>query len=173
MSREDRLRVRLRSRLRGRLWFPSVSVPSRGFPCVQAGFRWGALFDISMSAGEIPVARPLTGDPLWPVPPQSLGALGVLPWAARRFALAVRTLLGLLVTCRCVCWVPLAYRVVASRRCLVAPSPLAVLARRPLALPAPAGWSCAALPSLSRRLAGRWCNGRRRAASPRARGGAL
>jgi len=169
MSREDRLRfrlrVRLRVRLRGRLRFPAASVPLRGFPCVQAGFRWVALCDISMSAGESPVPRPLPGDPLRLVPSLSLGCADgrLLPWAARPGALAVRSPPGLLVTWA---WtVSLACRVVASRRCSGARTPLVVSADAPSVRSALAGLSCAVQLSVSRRLAGRWDDGRR--AAPR------
>ena len=173
MNREDRLRFRLRGRLRvrlrGRLQFPRAQEPRHGFPCIQAGFRGGALCDISMSAGESPVSRPLTGDPLSLVPRPLSGSAGrwLPPWAARLGARPVRSPVGLLVTWA---WtVSLACRVVASRRCSGARTPPPLPADTVSTRSALAGLGCAAQSSLSRGLAGRRDDGRRtarRAARP-------
>jgi hypothetical protein len=129
VSREDRLRVRmrfhLRVRQRVRLRFPEPSGPLRGFPCTQAGFRAGATCDISVSAGECSVSRSRPGDPLSLVRSLLLRCAGLrrLPWATRRgYLCVVRSPPGLLAACA---WtVSLACRVVASRRGLSARPPL-------------------------------------------------
>lgn len=176
MSREDRLRFRLRDRLRHRLMsrlrFPAASRPLPGFPRTGAAFGGDRSSDISVSAGESSVSRSLTGDLLAAVRSLPLRCAGrwLSPWAARRDCVsAVRSPLGLLMTWA---WtVSLACRVVASRRCSVARTPLVVPADALSARPALAGLSCAAQPSLSRRLVGRWENGRRAARARRAGGG--
>jgi hypothetical protein len=170
---EFRLRVRLRVRLRCRLRLRCGLRALPAFPCTRAAFRGFARGDISVSASESSPCHPLTRDPLRLALRSRSDKPPGAPWAnwlanGRCVTLPV----GGLVTCRCRCWLPLAYRVVAGRRCLVAPSPLAVPARSPLALPTPAGRSCAVPPSLSRRLAGRFGNGRRAAPRARGRGGA-
>ena len=168
-----RLRVRFRVRLRGRLRFPAPGAGEAAFPCTGAVFRATAPFDISVSASDCASLPALTGGS-WrlalrrsaePLPPPLTD-----PAAARRWLLLP---VGVHVTFRCRPLVPVAYRVVAGRRRL-----RAGLARRSPAhafavLPALAVRCCAAPPTLSRRLAGRWCNGRRRAAPSRAAGGAL
>jgi hypothetical protein len=168
-----RLRVRLRFRLRCRLRFPSSSAGYRAFPCAGAGSRAPARFDISVLANHPPAADS-------PVPLESRRLAlrqranpALLPWAdpavARR---AVPSPVGDHVTCRCRRVVPLAYRVVAGRRRLYGSRARRSPAQAFPVLPASAGLCCAALPTLSRRLAGRWCNGKRRAAPPPTRGGA-
>jgi len=166
MSGRVRLRFRLRDRLRFRkrvrLRFPALCAPLGAFPCTFAGFRRARTGDISMSAGQSPVPRLLTGDSpgLCPVHGVALR----LPLAALPGALsAVRSPLCLLVTWPLPWMVSSAHRVVASRRrCFT------YLARsvRPVAFPVPrcaAVRGCIVQPSLSRRLPGRWCNGPRAA----------
>ena len=157
-----RLRVRLRFRQRVRLRFPALCAPLGAFPCTFAGLFRARTGDISMSAGESPVSRPLTGDSpgLCPVH----GCAMRLPLADLPGALsAVRSLL-----CRPVTWplpwmVSYAHRVVTSRRrCFAALARLV----RPVAFPVlrcAVARGCTVQPSLSRRLPGRWCNGPRAA----------
>ena len=164
-----RLRDRLRFRQRVRLRFPALCAQFGAFPCTFASFCAGRTGDISMSAGESPDPRPLTGDSprLCPVHDCALRSPSAAPPGA---LLAVRPL-----PCRLVTWplpwmVSSAHRVVASRRRCVA-----ALARlvRPVAFPLPrcaVVRGCTVQPSLSRRLPGRWCNGPR--AARRRSGGA-
>jgi hypothetical protein len=173
MSGRVRLRFRLRDRLRFRqgvrLRFPALCAPFGAFPCTFAGFCGTRTGDISMSAGESPVSRSLTGDSpgLCPVHGCALRSpLASLPGAFP----AVRSLLCRPAT-RPLPWtVSSAHRVVASRRrCFAALSRLV----RPVAFPVPrcaVVRGCTVQPSLSRRLPGRWCNGPR--AARRRSGGA-
>lgn len=168
-----RLSIRFRVRLRVRLRVPAPGARSAAFPCNCAAFWATAPFENSVSASDSASPRLLTGGS-WRLALRPSAEPLPLPLAcpavARRWPFPP---VGVLVTCRCRPVVPLAYRVVAGRR-----RPRAGLARRSPAhafavLPALAVRCCAAPPPLSRRLAGRWCNGRRRAAPPRAAGGAL
>jgi hypothetical protein len=146
---ESPLKFRLRDRLRGRLWLPSHRAPSSAFPCIHDGFRGVAVRDIYTSAGEPPYRHLLTRDPLSLAPHPSRGCAGrwLLACAALRLLVAWA-------------WtVPLACRVVASRRRLYArtrPARPAILTRR-----GPAGLGCSVLPSLSRCPATGRCDGRR------------
>jgi hypothetical protein len=163
-----RLGVRLGFRQRSRLRFPAAWVRLGGFPCIRGRFSGGCGGDISMSAGECPVSRLLTGDRL-AVAVGPVGDGGVLlPWAAFRGAVAARSGRRLLV--RWLGRVSLACRVVASRRCLGARARLVVLVGAFSAGVAVAGLGCTVRLSLSRRLAGRWGYGWR-AARRRAGGG--
>jgi hypothetical protein len=148
-----RLGVRLRFRQRSRLWFPAVWAPLGGFPCIRAGFSGDCGGDVSVSAGECPVSRPLTRDSRVLCLAVRVLALR-LPWAARWAAsLAVRSGRSLLVA-----WtgtVGFACRVVASRRrCFAALARLLVPAVAFPVLRCIAGRGC---------TVGRWCYGPRAA----------
>jgi hypothetical protein len=149
-----RLRDRLRCRQRVRLRFPALCAPSGAFPCTRAAFGGDCAADISMSAGESSLTRPLTGDVpgLYPAVHDSAPRL---PLAA---ILALRSSLSLLVTLPLPWMVASAHRVVASRRrCSVALARLVRLVAFPLPR-CPVARSCTAQPSLSRRLPDKWCN---------------
>lgn len=153
MSREDGLGFRLSGRLRGRpgdrLGFPCSPGRLRGFPCTCAVFRAGARSDIYASAGDCPVSRSRSGDPLSLVCallPRCADGWR-LPRAARRgYLCALRLPLGFPGVFAC--------RVVASRRRFSIPAGRLLAAAR-LARSTLAGLSYAAQPSLSRRLADR------------------
>jgi len=163
-----RLRGRLRFRQRVRLRFPALCVPLGLFPCTFAGFVDDCAADISVSAGECPGSRSLTGDPAVLCLAGRAATLR-LPLATRLAAIfAVRSGRRPVVTLRGA--VPSADRVVAGRRrCLAAPARLASPAAFPV-LRCLAVRGCTVQPSLSRRLPGRWCNGPR--AARRRSGGA-
>jgi hypothetical protein len=171
-----RSRVRPRVRLRGRFGVLARFAPSAGFGCSGAVFTSGGVCEKSTSVGScasgclalrglrlrVPaagrgaVACSLCRRPLSAVAPCCCGALPV--------ALQVNVTAGASVV--------LADRVVASRRLLLS---LARLGRpRPCSAvrcaSAIVSWSHTAPPPLSRRMAGRWGNGRRAAGA--ARGGA-
>lgn len=170
VSLRFRLRDRLRFRKRFRLRFPSLCAPFGAFPCTRAGFWGECAADISVSAGESPVSRPLTGDPLGLCPGVHRCALR-LPFAGLPACFsAVRSLLSAVVTWPLPWMVSPAHRVVAvRRRCFAALSRLI----RPVALPllrSAVVRGCTVQPSLSRRLPGRSCNGPR--AARRRSGGA-
>jgi len=164
-----RFRVRPRVRLRGRFGVLGLSAPWRAFGCSGALFAGGCVCENSMSvvscasgclalrglrlcAGGA-VACSLCRRPIDAVPVDA-GAL----------------LVALLVTVTAGGSVVSAYRVVASRRLLLTFARL----RRPRRCSAEScgsatvSWSYTAPPTLSRRMAGRWENGRR---APGRRGG--
>jgi hypothetical protein len=166
-----RLKGRLRFRQRVRLRFPAVCSLLADFPRSRAVFAGESTGDISVSASESRVSRPLTGDSLGLCPVVHDFALR-LPLAARLAAFsAVRSFLSLLVAWPLPWMVSSAHRVVASRRrCFAALARLV----KPVAFPllrCLANRGCNGQPSLSLRLPGRWCNCPR--AARRRSGGAL
>jgi hypothetical protein len=155
MIGEDRLRFRLRDRLRfrlkGRLRFPAPWAPFGGFPNTRAAFAGDCTADISTSAS-------LLGDPCWVL---TFPLRAVRPFRreapSARGTSAVGCALNFPVTERGA--VLSADRVVAGRRCLIVPAWLARPDASVRCRCASAGKGCTARPSLSRRSAGRCCNG--------------
>ena len=162
MSGEDCLRFRLWGRLgfrlKGRLRFPALCAPSGGFPCTRAAFAGDCAADISTSASKCSQSRPLPSDPCW-VLRVPLRAVRPLRREAPigRGTSAVGCALDPPVTDRGA--VLSADRVVAGRRCLIVPVRLARPDTPVRCRCASAEKGCTARPSLSRRSAGRCCNG--------------
>jgi hypothetical protein len=145
-----RLRGRLYPRLRGRLRRPSRVAPSPNFRCTSAGSAASPLHDISTSASKSSAARPLTCEP---------SAVGLAPLRcssakrqpARSSAQRPTSSCGRSPAVTRRRSVPLADRVVASRRCSSTPRPLIPDA----GVRAPAWRSCTGRSPLRRRPAGR------------------
>ncbi len=163
-----RSRVRPRVRLRARFGVLGVFAPSRGFGCTEAFFAGGCVCEKSMSVGSCASGFLAFGglrlcDPVgcWCAVACSLcrrplDAVPVSAGALRVALLGDVTAGGSVVS---------AHRVVASRRLLLSLARV----RRPRRCSAGRGgsatvsWSYTAPPTLSRRMAGRWENGRRAA----------
>jgi hypothetical protein len=143
MIREDRLRFRLR--------FPALYTPSGDFPCTGAAFASGCAADIYTSANKCSQSRPLPKGSLRAVRPIRRDA----PFG--RGTSAVGCAFHFPVTERGA--VLSADRVVAGRRCLIVPARLARPDTPIRCRCAIVGKGCTIRPSLSRRTAGRCCNG--------------
>lgn len=171
-----RSRVRPRVRLRCRFGVLALSAPSRRSGCSEALFSGGGVCEKSMSVGSCASGRlSLRGLRLC-APDAVRGAVACLlcrrplPVVARCCAGALPV--ALLVNVTAGAYVVSADRVVASRRLLLS---FARLGRpRPCSAvrcgSATVSRSYTAPPSLSRRMAGRWGDGRRAAGAAR-RGG--
>lgn len=167
-----RFRVRPRVRLRGRFGVLGLCAPRRGFGCSGALFAGGCGCENSMSVVSCASGcLALRGLRLC-----AAGAGGAVACSLCRRPIdavpvdAGALLVALLVTVTAGGSVVSAYRVVASRRLLLS---FARLGRpRPCFAgrcgSATVSWSYTAPPTLSRRMAGRWENGRR---APGRRGG--
>lgn len=161
-----RFRVRLRFRFRGRLGVLCGFAALPAFACSETGFSPGGVCEKSMSVSSCCLRRHLSRGPRLPG-----GGGSAVPVSCRWLspmvpAAGAAPLVPLRVDVTVTVSVVIAVRVVASRRLLVSLARVVRLgpgsARRSCA--AVVSWSYTAPPSLSRRMAGRWCTGGARAA---------
>jgi hypothetical protein len=169
-----RSRVRPRVRLRGRFGVLGLFAPSPGFGCTEALFVGGCVCEKSMSVGSY-ASGCLANEGLRlcnPVGRWCAAACSACRGRLDMVPLAAGGPVALLFDVTAGGSVVSAYRVVASRRLLLSLARV----RRPRLCSADRGgsatvsWSYTAPPTLSRRMGGRWENGRRAAGA--AAGGA-